>query len=102
MNVSTLGKCGIRSARSGFISDEERIPEIIRRQPGKAPEDGFLFELAGPREWLFFDPKRSRAGIVTCGGLCPGLNNVVRSLFANCMTDTGCPRSLASEWATKG
>ena len=39
------------------------------------------FELAGPRAKLFFDPKKTRAGIVTCGGLCPGLNNVIRSLF---------------------
>jgi 6-phosphofructokinase 1 len=29
----------------------------------------------------FFDPAQTRAGIVTCGGLCPGLNNVIRSLF---------------------
>ena len=39
------------------------------------------FELAGPRAKLFFDAKETRAGIVTCGGLCPGLNNVIRSLF---------------------
>jgi 6-phosphofructokinase 1 len=39
------------------------------------------FELAGPRANLFFDPAQTRAGIVTCGGLCPGLNNVIRSLF---------------------
>ena len=37
--------------------------------------------MAGPRAKLFFDPKRTRAGIVTCGGLCPGLNDVIRSLF---------------------
>ena len=38
------------------------------------------FEPAGPRASLYFDPAQTRAGIVTCGGLCPGLNNVVRSL----------------------
>jgi 6-phosphofructokinase 1 len=102
MNVTTLGKCGIRSARSGFISDEERIPEIIRRQPGKAPEDGFLFELAGPREWLFFDPKQSRAGIVTCGGLCPGLNNVVRSLFRELHDGYGVPEVLGFRMGYQG
>ena len=37
--------------------------------------------MAGPRKKLFFDPAKTRAGIVTCGGLCPGLNNVIRSLF---------------------
>ncbi len=40
----------------------------------------FLFEKAGPREQLFFDPKSTRAAIVTCGGLCPGINNVIRSV----------------------
>jgi len=37
-------------------------------------------EKAGPRARLFFEPARTRAGIVTCGGLCPGINNVVRAI----------------------
>jgi 6-phosphofructokinase 1 len=39
-----------------------------------------LFEPGGPREHIYFDPARTRVGIVTCGGLCPGLNNVIRGL----------------------
>jgi 6-phosphofructokinase 1 len=38
------------------------------------------FELAGPRDRMFFDPATLHCGIVTCGGLCPGINNVVRGL----------------------
>ena len=38
------------------------------------------FELAGPRKSIFFDPARVKAAIVTCGGLCPGINNVIRTL----------------------
>ena len=38
------------------------------------------FEPGGPRRTLFFDAPRVRVGIVTCGGLCPGLNNVIRGL----------------------
>jgi 6-phosphofructokinase 1 len=38
------------------------------------------FEPGGPRSRLFFEPERTRAGVVTCGGRCPGLNNVVRGL----------------------
>jgi 6-phosphofructokinase 1 len=38
------------------------------------------FEPGGPRAQLFFDPAATRVGIVTCGGLCPGLNNVIRGL----------------------
>jgi len=37
-------------------------------------------EAAGPREMLFFDPSDLACGIVTCGGLCPGLNDVIRSI----------------------
>ncbi len=38
------------------------------------------FEKAGPRQSIYFDPSGTSAGIVTCGGLCPGINNVIRSL----------------------
>ena len=38
------------------------------------------FEPGGPRANLYFDPADTRVGIVTCGGLCPGLNNVIRGL----------------------
>ena len=38
------------------------------------------FEPAGPRRKIFFDPSKTRAGIVTCGGLCPGFNDVIRAL----------------------
>ena len=77
MNTPTLGEARFSSNRSHTVSDDVRIPECI--EIGAAP--GLEFELAGPRPRLFFDPKQTRAGIVTCGGLCPGLNNVVRSLF---------------------
>lgn len=38
------------------------------------------FEPAGPRKKIDFDPSKTRAGIVTCGGLCPGFNDVIRAL----------------------
>lgn len=38
------------------------------------------FEKAGPREKIYFDPSKIKAAIVTCGGLCPGINNVIRSI----------------------
>ncbi len=37
-------------------------------------------EPGGPRKQIYFDPSVTRAAIVTCGGLCPGLNNVIRGL----------------------
>jgi len=38
------------------------------------------FEKAGPRDKIYFEGAKSRIAIVTCGGLCPGINNVIRSL----------------------
>jgi 6-phosphofructokinase 1 len=77
MKTPTLGEARFASRLSHTISDDVRIPERI--EIGADP--GLQFEVAGPREKLFFDGKKTRAGIVTCGGLCPGLNNVIRSLF---------------------
>jgi 6-phosphofructokinase 1 len=77
MNTPNLGEARFDSNRSYTVSDAIRIPERIEI----GAEPGVLFELAGPRAKLFFDAKQTRAGIVTCGGLCPGLNNVIRSLF---------------------
>jgi 6-phosphofructokinase 1 len=77
MNTPNLGDPRFDSQRSHTISDDVRIPERI--EIGTDP--GLQFELAGPRAKLFFDAKKTRAGVVTCGGLCPGLNNVIRSLF---------------------
>jgi 6-phosphofructokinase 1 len=77
METPTLGEARFTSDRSHTISDDLRISERIE----VGAEPGFEFELAGPRAKLFFDAKQTRAGIVTCGGLCPGLNNVIRSLF---------------------
>ncbi len=44
------------------------------------PASTLSFEVAGPREKIYFDPKQTKAAIVTCGGLCPGLNAVIRAL----------------------
>ena len=79
MNTPNLGEPRFASPvhHTHIMSDDLRIPQRI--EVGADP--GLQFELAGPRAKLFFDPKQTRAAIVTCGGLCPGLNNVIRSLF---------------------
>jgi 6-phosphofructokinase 1 len=77
MNTPALGEPRFASPFNHAVSDNVRIPERIE----VGAEPGFLFEQAGPRASLYFDPKNTRAAIVTCGGLCPGLNNVIRSLF---------------------
>jgi 6-phosphofructokinase 1 len=81
VDVSTLGEARFPSPIRVAVDDGLRIPERIVRDPRAPSASELLFEVAGPRARLFFDPATVRAGVVTCGGLCPGLNDVIRSLF---------------------
>src|SRR3982751_1641215 len=81
MKLNVLGEACFPSPLRRRVSDDLRVPEQIVFEPKGARADGELFELAGPRAKIFFDPKKVVAGVVTCGGLCPGLNDVIRSLF---------------------
>ena len=81
LEAPALGEARFASPLGRSVGDDLCVPEHIVRTGNSPPVDGLLFELAGPRQKLFFDPKEVRAGIVTCGGLCPGLNDVIRSLF---------------------
>ena len=73
------GPLGVR-----FRTDSERVllDDTLAGSAASfsAGETPVSFEVAGPREQLYFDPQRTVAGIVTCGGLCPGLNDVIRGL----------------------
>ncbi|MBN2685862.1 MAG: ATP-dependent 6-phosphofructokinase [Pontiellaceae bacterium] len=60
------------------------------------------FELAGPREKLFFNPKEVTVGIVTCGGLCPGLNDVIRALTFCSLESYGVKRVLGFKYGYEG
>jgi 6-phosphofructokinase 1 len=64
----------------GFVPDGAAIPLDVEIVPGKPRRDDLSFAKAGPRETIYFDPQTVRAAIATCGGLCPGLNNVIRSI----------------------
>ena len=81
MNITHLGEAIFDSPITRTINDNLRVPEHVVYDVNSSIDTSLLFELAGPRKKLFFDPKKTRAGIVTCGGLCPGLNDVIRSLF---------------------
>jgi 6-phosphofructokinase 1 len=81
MKITSLGEARFPSPVPHTVSDQARVPAVILRDPAVSRRDEVLFELAGPRAKLFFDPAKTRAGIVTCGGLCPGMNNVIRALF---------------------
>ncbi len=63
-----------------YVADGTRILDQVELGPGASIDEACALEKAGPRELIYFDPKKTRAGIVTSGGLCPGINNVIRSI----------------------
>jgi 6-phosphofructokinase 1 len=60
------------------------------------------FELAGPRRHIYFDPRKLTAGIVTCGGLCPGLNDVIRALVMELHYRYRCRRIYGFRYGYEG
>ncbi len=84
--IARLGQCRFPSPLSGvrFTRDDERVLYHARLEDMNAciakGADPPAMEAAGPQEKLFFDPSQLACGIVTCGGLCPGLNDVIRSI----------------------
>ncbi|MBP7275173.1 MAG: ATP-dependent 6-phosphofructokinase [Kiritimatiellae bacterium] len=81
MDIEHLGPARFPSPLHRFIPNHSRIPLDIEGRSDRASENRVTFERAGARERLYFDARQVRAGIVTCGGLCPGLNNVIRSVY---------------------
>jgi 6-phosphofructokinase 1 len=78
---SPLHRIGSFNVRFRTDADRVLLDDIYSDASGvRAPASPVNFEVAGPREHIFFDPFRTTAGIVTCGGLCPGLNDIIRGL----------------------
>jgi 6-phosphofructokinase 1 len=80
LNLSTV----YGDALANYVTDDETVlVDLDRRRLLERATAGLplpAFEKAGPRQVIYFDPPKTRAAIVTCGGLCPGINNVIRSL----------------------
>ncbi len=92
-SIMTLGRAKISSpiearALDGesrcFVSDDERVLVNVSEddvmKAAKRKKKLFSFERAGPRRTIYFDPSKLRCAIVSCGGLCPGTNDIIRSI----------------------
>ena len=67
-----------------YVSDDDRILysiDTVKDENGNwIPKNSDTVELAGPRKLIYFNPAHVHAAICTCGGICPGLNNVIRAI----------------------
>jgi 6-phosphofructokinase 1 len=86
VTIKSLGQAKIPTALPHwhFIRDDEPLPFILTEEETDEIEPGKTLSLsvekAGPRELLYFDSSKTKCAIVTCGGLCPGINDVIRAI----------------------
>ncbi len=114
--VKELGKATIKSplvqyiqnahSTYDFVKDSDRVlydPSLDNFiESSKAVKLPISFEKAGPREFLFFEPAKTKVAIVTCGGLCPGLNNVIRSIVNQLFYRYGVTRIIGIKYGFEG
>ena len=113
-SIEELGKRSVKSPirlsniRGDFIAnyvvDDEFVRMDVDVSLGDQPsvERKQVFERAGPREMLYFIPKHVHAGIVTCGGLCPGINDVIRAVVRCLYNRYGVHRISGIRYGFKG
>lgn len=108
--VKSLGPCEIENPFKlpgiHFIDDSERIIDTPLYQNLKQNFESHQFipsfERAGPRKNIYFDPEHTTACIVTCGGLCPGLNDVVQTVVMTLYNHYGVKRILGARYGYEG
>jgi len=110
--ATSLGPCTVESplpmsTRFGdgignFVPEDTWVRYDIQLPADSRSDTEPLFEKTGPRERLYFDPERTRAAVVTCGGLCPGLNNVIRSIFLELHHNYRIPEVLGLRYGYRG
>lgn len=99
---SPLREKGWSAGGAPFVTD--RAKARYQAEIGvthERPADVF-FEIAGPREMIFFNPNETKAAIVTCGGVSPGLNNVIRSAVHELTVNYGAREVLGIRYGYKG
>lgn len=107
-DIPTVGEATLNSPIHGqrFIEPDHRVSLFTDLREIKAwhstDREPPSLERAGPRERLFHDPSWTRVGIVTCGGLCPGLNNVIKGLVQVLWFDYGVKNIFGIPYGYRG
>jgi 6-phosphofructokinase 1 len=94
-----VGTDKFKTERQRVLLDDslEGVTGAIQRS-----ESPLSFELAGPREKIYFDPSKTTAAIVTCGGLCPGQNNIIRGIVTTLYSRYGVTRIYGIRYGYEG
>ena len=114
--VSSLGEPSLKSPISlsltrgdkifNFVSESEKVLlSVDLKDLNTAIENSETppnLEKAGPRKRIYFEPSKTTAAIVTCGGLCPGINNVIRSLVMGLHYTYGVKKILGIPYGYEG
>lgn len=102
--ISILGAAHFQSPlqdqRDVFVKDSSRV--LLASMLDELQDPPATFELAGPRRTIFFNPAEIACGIVTCGGLCPGLNDVIRSVVMTLSYSYGVKRIYGFRYGYAG
>ncbi|NNJ70739.1 MAG: ATP-dependent 6-phosphofructokinase [Kiritimatiellales bacterium] len=85
-----------------YRRDSDRIHIFPCSRGGEEHATAPTFERAGPREFITGDPSRMTAAILTCGGLCPGLNDVIRGLVMSLSHHYGVKKILGVRYGYAG
>jgi 6-phosphofructokinase 1 len=106
LQVKMLGECTFDSPLclpdALYVSDEERVRYAAEIPNETKAADEVAFEKAGPRKKIFFDSAETKAAIVTCGGLSPGLNDVIRAIVMQLYYKYGVEHILGVRFGYKG
>ncbi|MCE9596946.1 MAG: ATP-dependent 6-phosphofructokinase [Spirochaetia bacterium] len=102
--IESLGDCRFESPLRipQFIKDGAKVLVDVELKTAQELADSPAFDNAGPRRKIFFDPPNTTAAIVTCGGLCPGLNNVIQSLVRMLLQQYGIKNVLGVPYGFEG
>ncbi len=92
VSIQRLGCPEVTSPLAQMLASGERQRQTLCYVDEDLLGDGQIprpmaFELAGPRRIIYFEPQKTRCAIVTCGGLCPGINDVIRSVVMTAYND---------------
>ena len=94
--------CRSKHENFKFVDDDNCILHDVAVSSVNKEKTAYSFEQAGPRAQSYFDASKVRAGIVTCGGLCPGINNVIRTIVMQLHHNYGVQRIHGFRYGFQG